>query len=513
VPVDQPEESTEDVDENVVPEEPAPEEELAEDNSIKDAVQSFLGMKEEEPQVEDENDLVAEEPIPEVDESTEDEVTEDNSIKDAVQSFLGIKEETTEAPEEQITPEETAAEEPEIIEDQLVPPDEMPEEHSIKDAVQTFLGLKDEEEVVEDPTPSEEPAVEELATTEEEAESETSPEGSCDDLPHDKTLREKFMSFCGFGGEAEVPVDQPEESTEDVDEVVVPEEAAPEEEIAEDNSIKDAVQSFLGIKEEPAPEVEETVASEDNSAEETDKIDDQLVPSDELESEPEKTSLKEKIVEFFTTSDDSEDSETVIEAETPEEETVLEETAVEETTVEETTVEETPEEVANEEIDQTSEDEDALPIAEEETEEIEEEEEVVDKPSFKQRIINFFTRSKPEEVIPEEIVPESEPEEKVPEIKVKESLKTRIGNFFKIFQSKDPVSDLETEIAETIVNGKLDEMMENSEKEPIVIDTIGMCPEITKENWLQLFMGRSFLCFVSFSLNLSVLIASYLLYF
>jgi len=285
VPVDQPEESTEDVDENVVPEEPAPEEELAEDNSIKDAVQSFLGMKEEEPQVEDENDLVAEEPIPEVDESTEDEVTEDNSIKDAVQSFLGIKEETTEAPEEQITPEETAAEEPEIIEDQLVPPDEMPEEHSIKDAVQTFLGLKDEEEVVEDPTPSEEPAVEELATTEEEAESETSPEGSCDDLPHDKTLREKFMSFCGFGGEAEVPVDQPEESTEDVDEVVVPEEAAPEEEIAEDNSIKDAVQSFLGIKEEPAPEVEETVASEDNSAEETDKIDDQLVPSDELGKE------------------------------------------------------------------------------------------------------------------------------------------------------------------------------------------------------------------------------------
>jgi len=74
-------------------------------------------------------------------------------------------------------------------------------------------------------------------------------------------------------------------------------------------------------------------------------------------------------------------------------------------------------------------------------------------------------------------------------------------------------TDLETEIAEAIVDGNLKEMMKNSEKEPIVVDTIGLCPEITRENWLQLFMGRSFLCFVSFSLNLSVLIASYLLYF
>ena len=111
-----------------------------------------------------------------------------------------------------------------------------------------------------------------------------------------------------------------------------------------------------------------------------------------------------------------------------------------------------------------------------------------------------------EEAKKEEIIPaEAEP--------AKQSLRTKIDNFFNIFKSKSDVSELETEIAESIVNGNIKEMMDQCEKEPIVIDTVGLCPEITKDNWLQLFMGRSFLCFVSFSLNLSVLIASYLLYF
>ena len=152
---------------------------------------------------------------------------------------------------------------------------------------------------------------------------------------------------------------------------------------------------------------------------------------------------------------------------------------------------------------------------EEVTEVVIEETATLDKPTFKERIINFFRRSKPspvdipveEVVVVEETVPETEAKVE------KESIKTKIGKFFNIFQSKPVVSDLETEIAETIVNGNLKDMIENSEKEPIVVDTIGLCPEITKDNWLQLFMGRSFLCFVSFSLNLSVLIASYLLYF
>ena len=168
------------------------------------------------------------------------------------------------------------------------------------------------------------------------------------------------------------------------------------------------------------------------------------------------------------------------------------------------------------EEEEVTEKEEASPEEEEEvTEAVIEETATLDKPTFKERIISFFRRSKPspegvpveEVVIVEETVPETETKVE------KESIKTKIGKFFNIFQSKPVVSDLETEIAETIVNGNLKDMIENSEKEPIVVDTIGLCPEVTKDNWLQLFMGRSFLCFVSFSLNLSVLIASYLLYF
>merc|ERR1712128_318275 len=147
--------------------------------------------------------------------------------------------------------------------------------------------------------------------------------------------------------------------------------------------------------------------------------------------------------------------------------------------------------------------------AEETVEGVVEETSSPNKPSFKERILNFFRRSKPTP----EAVPVEDTVQEVETKEVKESIKTRIGKFFNIFQSKSDVTDLESEIAESIVNGNVKEMMENSEKEPIVIDTIGLCPEITKDNWLQLFMGRSFLCFVSFSLNLSVLIASYLLYF
>ena len=168
------------------------------------------------------------------------------------------------------------------------------------------------------------------------------------------------------------------------------------------------------------------------------------------------------------------------------------------------------------EEEEVTEKEEVSPEEEEEvTEVVIEETATLDKPTFKERIINFFRRSKPspvdipveEVVVVEETVPETEAKVE------KESIKTKIGKFFNIFQSKPVVSDLETEIAETIVNGNLKDMIENSEKEPIVVDTIGLCPEVTKDNWLQLFMGRSFLCFVSFSLNLSVLIASYLLYF
>lgn len=287
-----------------------------------------------------------------------------------------------------------------------------------------------------------------------------------------------------------------------------------------------------------------------------------------LELVPEKPSLKERIVDFFKKPEDADDSETIIEAQeisVEEEISVPEEISVEEEPISESEIKEensikatlrnilagsdpvnteeadnveesvadVPTEIFEEGVEEviddseiveekensikskiiglfkTSESEEQPQTIDEEAE-ITLEEQIPDKLSFKERILNFFKRSEPVvEVIKEEV--ETELKEPVPEIK--ESRKIRIGNFFSIFQTKSAVSDLESEIAESIVTGDVDEMMKNSEKEPIVIDTIGLCPEITRDNWLQLFMGRSFLCFVSFSLNLSILIASYLLYF
>merc|ERR1712106_535754 len=357
-------------------------------------------------------------------------------------------------------------------------------------------------------------------------------EGSCEDLPEDKTLREKIWNFFGCGDEEAAPgeevveteevVEEAEQSTTEVEEVV---EVA--DEIPAENSIKEAVQSFLGINEEDAEEpiVSADQATEDPATEETQTVEEEVIASDE--SETEENSIKAALKNFLSGSDEKavEEEETVEEsvADVPIE--IFEETVTEEEITEEVieiVVEEVVEEVLQEVVEEIIEDsvEQVLEEiveegAEETVEGVVEESSSPDKPSFKERILNFFRRSKPTpEAVPvvEEVV---QAEETLPvETKeVKESIKTRIGKFFNIFQSKSDVTDLESEIAESIVNGNVKEMMENSEKEPIVIDTIGLCPEITKDNWLQLFMGRSFLCFVSFSLNLSVLIASYLLYF
>eukprot|EP00092_Neocalanus_flemingeri_P023467 GFUD01025447.1.p1 GENE.GFUD01025447.1~~GFUD01025447.1.p1 ORF type:complete len:484 (+),score=180.40 GFUD01025447.1:197-1453(+) len=397
-------------------------------------------------------------------------------------------------------------------------------------------------------------------------------EGSCDDLPLDKSLREKIMSFLGCGGAEIAPADQPEPEVEVTMEVneETPEEESTEEDIADENSIKAVVQSFLGMEEEEAKEVvEEPIHSEEPAAEDVSKTEEHTVPSEDLELVPEKPSLKERIVDFFKKPEDADDSETIIEAQeisVEEEISVAEEISVQEEPISESEIKEensikatlrnilagsdpvnseetednveesvadVPKEIFEEGVEEviddseiveeketsikskiiglfkTSESEEQPQTIDEEAE-ITLEEQIPDKPSFKERILNFFKRSEPVvEVIKEEV--ETELKEPVPEIK--ESRKIRIGNFFSIFQTKSAVSDLESEIAESIVTGDVDEMMKNSEKEPIVIDTIGLCPEITRDNWLQLFMGRSFLCFVSFSLNLSILIASYLLYF
>jgi len=244
----------------------------------------------------------------------------------------------------------------------------------------------------------------------------------------------------------------------------------------EENSIKAALKNFLSGSDETAVEEEELV--EESVAD---------VPIEIFEETVTEEEITEEVIEMVV--------EEVVEE-------VLEEVVEE---IFEDSVEQVVEEIVEE-------------AAEETVEGVVEESSSPDKPSFKERILNFFRRSKPTpEAVPVEDIVQVEEvvqaEETLPEVETKESIKTRIGKFFNIFQSKSDVTDLESEIAESIVNGNVKEMMENSEKEPIVIDTIGLCPEITKDNWLQLFMGRSFLCFVSFSLNLSVLIASYLLYF
>merc|ERR1712106_1207485 len=355
--------------------------------------------------------------------------------------------------------------------------------------------------------------------------------------------REKIWNFFGCGDKEATPVEEhveteevveeTEESTTEVGEVV---EVA--DDIPSENSIKEAVQSFPGINEEDAEEpivtadqATEDPATEEPATEETQTVEEEVIASDE--SETEENSIKAALKNFLSGSDETavEEEETVEEsvADVPIE--IFEETVTEEEITEEViemVVEEVVEEVLQEVVEEIIEDSVAQFVeeiveeaAEETVEGVVEESSSPDKPSFKDRILNFFRRSKPTpEAVPvedivqvEEVVQAAETLPEVETKEVKESIKTRIGKFFNIFQPKSDVTDLESEIAESIVNGNVKEMMENSEKEPIVIDTIGLCPEITKDNWLQLFMGRSFLCFVSFSLNLSVLIASYLLYF
>jgi len=130
---------------------------------------------------------------------------------------------------------------------------------------------------------------------------------------------------------------------------------------------------------------------------------------------------------------------------------------------------------------------------------------------LKEKIINFFKK----ETTKKELTVEKEIDESEPEEQLEKPKKNFLVRFFNLFSSSKPTNGLEMEIAETLMKGpeEVKTLHEKSEKEPITVDDINLCPEVTKENWLQLFMGKSFMCFVSFSLNLSVLIASFLLYF
>jgi len=551
-----------------LPVEEADQDDIPAENSIKAVVQSFLGTKEDTseetvaPQLDDddsENEASAQEEIPSIEDTDEKEaeiegscedLPEDKSLREKIWNFFGCGEkEVTEVPEEQesITTIEEEIEEAAGEEEE----EEIPAENSIKAVVQSFLGTKEEvvdtdavteednteeiespaeEEIVEestsikdkiveffqseeteatdetpltettdetplDETTEEMPLTEEIGEIEDANDNEAELEGSCEDLPEDKSLREKIWNFFGCGEKEEASVAEEEtgsaEESEalpaEVEEIVETADESIDDEIPSENSIKAAVQSFLGTNKEITPEdiSEESTITDQG----TEAIEEEVLATDGSE-------IVHDISEEFEEAIDEKDEEEVEES-----------------------VSDVPLEIFGEamiEEEEVTEKEEVSPEEEEEvTEVVIEETATLDKPTFKERIINFFRRSKPspvdipveEVVVVEETVPETEAKVE------KESIKTKIGKFFNIFQSKPVVSDLETEIAETIVNGNLKDMIENSEKEPIVVDTIGLCPEVTKDNWLQLFMGRSFLCFVSFSLNLSVLIASYLLYF
>jgi len=475
-------------------------EEIPAENSIKAVVQNFLGTIEDTSEEtgatdlgsdDSENEALAQEA--EIEGSCED-LPEDKSLREKIWNFFGCGEKEVPGEEKEV------AEEPESIQTEVAEAEEtdadteqeeIPADNSIKAVVQSFLGTKEEatdSEAVSEEDNSEDKVaetVEEIGDIENENDKEAEFEGSCEDLPEDKSLREKIWNFFGCGEKEEASAAEEETgSAEESDALLaeVEEVVEPADEIPSDNSIKAAVQSFLGTNKENTPDdIPEESTITDQVTENIEAIEEEGLTSDESDIAPEIN------VEVIEEKDEEEIQESV--SDIPLE--IFGEAVIEEEVAED-------EEVASEE---------------EVTEVVLEDTAPLDKPSFKERIINFFRRSKPEVIPVEEVVIV---EETIPEIETKlekESIKTRIGKFFNIFQSKPVVSDLETEIAETIVNGNLKDMIENSEKEPIVVDTIGLCPEVTRDNWLQLFMGRSFLCFVSFSLNLSVLIASYLLYF
>merc|ERR1712106_682696 len=100
--------------------------------------------------------------------------------------------------------------------------------------------------------------------------------------------REKIWNFFGCGDKEATPVEElveteevveeTEESTTEVEEVV---EVA--DDIPAENSIKEAVQSFLGINEEDAEEpiVTADQATEEPATEETQTVEEEVIASDE----------------------------------------------------------------------------------------------------------------------------------------------------------------------------------------------------------------------------------------
>merc|ERR1712013_673587 len=222
-------------------------------------------------------------------------------------------------------------------------------------------------------------------------------EGSCEDLPEDKSLREKIWNFFGCGEKEEAIVAEEEtgsaEESEalpaEVEEIVETADESIDDEIPSENSIKAAVQSFLGTNKEITPE--DISEESTNTDQGTEAIEEEVLATDGSE-------IVHDISEEFEEAIDEKDEEEVEES-----------------------VSDVPLEIFGEamiEEEEVTEKEDVSPEEEEEvTEVVIEETATLDKPTFKERIINFFRRSKPssvdipveEVVVVEETVPETPP--------------------------------------------------------------------------------------------------------
>jgi len=240
-------------------------EEIPAENSIKAVVQSFLGTIEDTSEETGATDLDSDDSEDEasaqeaeIEGSCED-LPEDKSLREKIWNFFGCGEKEVAEEPESIQTEVAEAEETDADTEQ----EEIPADNSIKAVVQSFLGTKEEatdsEAVSEEDNAEDKVAetVEEIGDIEDENDKEAEFEGSCEDLPEDKSLREKIWNFFGCGEKEEASAAEEETgSAEESDALLteVEEIVEPADEIPSDNSIKAAVQSFLGTNKENTPD-------------------------------------------------------------------------------------------------------------------------------------------------------------------------------------------------------------------------------------------------------------------
>jgi len=275
-------------------------EEIPAENSIKAVVQNFLGTIEDTSEEtgatdlgsdDSENEALAQEA--EIEGSCED-LPEDKSLREKIWNFFGCGEKEVPGEEKEV------AEEPESIQTEVAEAEEtdadteqeeIPADNSIKAVVQSFLGTKEEatdSEAVSEEDNSEDKVaetVEEIGDIENENDKEAEFEGSCEDLPEDKSLREKIWNFFGCGEKEEASAAEEETgSAEESDALLaeVEEVVEPADEIPSDNSIKAAVQSFLGTNKENTPDdIPEESTITDQVTENIEAIEEEGLTSDE----------------------------------------------------------------------------------------------------------------------------------------------------------------------------------------------------------------------------------------